>query len=78
MPRYFFDTHDGGRERDHDGCELPDPHAARIEAIRYGAAVLHDQPELIWDGRDFRVEVRDDAGKLVVTVIMMAVDAPAH
>ena len=70
MPRFFFHTVDGEREPDDEGVELPDLGAARLEAIRFGGAVLHDQPELLAHGRDFRVEVADAAGRVHVTLVM--------
>ncbi len=61
MPRYFFHTADGSRERDEEGTELPDHNAARREAIKLAGAVLSEQPDVLWHSRDFRVEVTDDA-----------------
>ena len=77
MPRYFFHTADGSRDRDTEGTELPDARTARVSAIRYAGDVLSDQPELLWDGRDFRVEVTTEEGDLLFTIITLAVDAPA-
>lgn len=75
MPRYFFHTADGHADVDLTGTDLRDDHAARMEAIRYGGEVLRDEPDVLWNGRDFRVEVTDDAGKLMFTIVMLAVDA---
>lgn len=58
-----------------EGVELPDPGAAREEAIRYAGAVTQDEPDVLWDGRDFRVDVVDEAKRLVVRVVSLAVDA---
>lgn len=77
MPRYFFHTADGSRARDVDGTELPDHGAARKEAIMFAGSSLRDCPDLLWDGRDFRVEVTDEREMLLFTIIMLAVDAPA-
>ena len=77
MPRYFFHTADGTRERDHEGTELPDQAAARIAAIRLTGALISDRPDYLWDGRDFRVEVMTERGDLLFTIITLAVDAPA-
>lgn len=68
---------DGSRERDEEGTELPDHNAARREAIKFAGAVLNDQPDVLWDSRDFRVEVTDEAGLMLFTIITLAVDAPA-
>ena len=76
MPRYFFHTADGVRERDTVGTELKDARAARVEAIRYAGAIINDTPDVLWDGRDFRVEVTDERQALLFTIITLAVDAP--
>ena len=76
MPRYFFHTADGGRVHDDEGQELADTGAARKAAIRYAGAVLHDEPDILWDGSEFRVEVTDENGAWVLTVVTLAVSAP--
>lgn len=75
MPRYFFHTADGGKHRDREGIDCPNRAAARREAIRYAGSVLHDEPDLFRDGRDFRVEVTDESQRPLFTVIMLAIDA---
>jgi hypothetical protein len=77
MPRYFFATADGSRERDDEGLELSDNNAARRAAIRYAGAIMEGDPNVLWDGQDFRIEVTDEKGRLLFTVITLAVDAPA-
>ena len=54
MPRYFFHTANGSRERDEEGTELLDHNAARREAIKLAGAVLSEQPDVLWGHRDFR------------------------
>ena len=76
MARYFFHTADGTRDWDAEGMELPDGGAARKAAIRYAGAVMNDEPDVLWDGRDFRVEVTDAERHLLFTVITLAVDSP--
>lgn len=74
MPRFFFHTADGSRQRDTVGTELKDVATARREGVRIGASILAEDPDLLWDGREFRVLVTDQSDQLLVTVIMMAVD----
>lgn len=76
MPRYFFHTADGGRCRDRSGTPLPDDAAARAAAIRFAGDVLSDEPDLLRDGKDFRVEVTDEQGVLLFTIVTQTVDAP--
>jgi hypothetical protein len=77
MPRYFFHTADGRRERDTEGTELPDHNTARRKAVKFAGTVLSQQPEILWDGHDFRIEVTDHNGLMLFTIIMLAVNAPA-
>jgi hypothetical protein len=76
MPLYHFNTVDGGRHRDIEGVELSDDDAARKEGIRFAGSVLAHEPDALWDGRDFRVEVTDHQHTLLFTIITLAVDAP--
>ncbi len=74
MAKYFFNTIDGGWVGDDEGLDLPNVAVARTEAIRFAGMLLNDNPDLLWDGRDFRVEVTDESQRVLVTVIMLAVD----
>ena len=76
MPRYRFHCADGTREPDTEGVELADDHAARAAAMQFAGQVLHDNPDEIWEHGQWRVEVTDDDGILLWTVITLAVDAP--
>lgn len=76
MPRYFFHSADGGRERDLQGTELPDDAAAQLSAVRYAGEVLRWEPQEIWKRGQWRVEVTDENDALLFTVITLAIDAP--
>jgi hypothetical protein len=77
MPRYFFHTADGSRERDTEGTELANYREARAVAIQHAGELLTHEPEHLWHDSDFRIEVTDETGLILFTVIMLAVDAPA-
>ena len=77
MQRFFFHTADGSRDRDETGTDLPSLHAARAHDITYAGECLTHEPSVLWEGRDFRVEVTDESGTLVFTIITLAIDAPA-
>lgn len=77
MPRYFFHDVEGRRQRDMEGSYLPNIEAARIEAIAYAGQVLKDRPDKVWAGGQWRVEVADEEGRLLFTLVTVAVDAPA-
>lgn len=77
MPRYFFKTEDGQVHRDQDGTELSGLSAARVHAIRYAGDVMSNEPDVLWDGNEFHVEVSDEKGALLFTIICHAQNAPA-
>lgn len=77
MPRYFFHRSDGGFVPDTEGTELPDLSAARVEAVQFAAGTIRDRPDFVWDGKAFRVEVADEAGLLLCTLVVLGIDAPA-
>ena len=77
VPRFFFHTADGERNFDQEGVELADNAAARKAAIRFAGALMHDQPEGLWDGHDSRGEGTNQAGELLFTIVMLSIDAPA-
>jgi hypothetical protein len=69
VPVYFFDTHDNERfiEGDH-GVELPDLKAAALLAAESLIELARDVvPGSI--GRELAVEVRDDRGPILRTIL---------
>ena len=77
MPRYFFDVKDHGMEVDDLGVDLADVAEARKQALIFAGAILSDDPDLVWDGSELQVRVRDAAGIGVLTVHISATDGPA-
>lgn len=75
--RYFFHTADGSRDRDTEGAEYPNYAAARKAAIKFAADCMSDDPDLLDDSHDFRVEVTNADDMLLFTVVTMALGAPA-
>ncbi|HEX8420593.1 MAG TPA: hypothetical protein VF638_11345 [Sphingomonas sp.] len=76
MPRYFFHSADHQRDRDTTGVELADHAAARIEAVRFAGCVLTDEPRVLEEGDQFRIEVTDEAQHLLFTVVTLTINAP--
>lgn len=68
MPRYFFNRTDGFVERDDEGTELSGLPAARRQAVVFAGESLKDDPELAWNGDEFRVEVTDGDGLVLFTI----------
>ena len=77
MPRYFFHRTDGGFDPDTEGTDLPSLDAARIEAVQFAAGSVKDHPDYVWDGKDFRIEVTNESGLLLLTIVILGIDAPA-
>jgi len=74
MPRYYFHTCDGVQDVDKLGHELPDPVAARTEAIRYAGGLLTDDPDILGAGETLRINVTDEDGRLSCSVIILSVE----
>lgn len=74
MPRFYFDTLNSEHDEDQEGIDLPDRFAARREAVRFAGSVMKDQPDLLWDGTRFVVEVRGEGRTLLFKVSMQAED----
>ena len=65
MPRYFFNVIDGYSDLDELGTELPDIYTAQAQAIRLSGEVLRDMGAKFWNGTQWRLEVADDAGRVL-------------
>jgi hypothetical protein len=72
--RYFFNAANGHYDRDTEGTELESAAAARVMAVRYAADILRDHPTIVWVGEDFRIEVKDETGLMLFTIIIFGVD----
>lgn len=77
MQRFFFNLSDGSVERDDVGMELTNIAAARVEAVRYTGEVLRGRPDMVSASREVRVEVTNERGLLLFTVIVIGINAPA-
>lgn len=76
MPRYFFNTDNHERDEDLEGTELAGPDAARVAAVMFAGEYLRDNPELVWDGRRFSVDVQDETRRPLLKITVEA-EAPA-
>lgn len=75
MPKYYFNTTRTHREIDHDGVDLANDASARQYGIAFAGDVMSDEPDLLRDERDFRIEVTDRHHRLLYTIVMQAIDA---
>ncbi len=76
MPRYFFHVNDGSSARDEDGTELPDIYAAQHLAIRTSGEMLRDMGARFWDGTEWKLEVADEQGQVLITLRFSAEERP--
>ena len=77
MPRYFFHVHDGISILDEDGTELPDLDAARKEAVCMSGEMLRDHAERFWNGEEWNLDVADEGGIVLFTLMFMGMNSPA-
>lgn len=77
MPRFFFHAHDGTTVLDEEGTVLPDLEAARKLAVRFAGDLLRDLGRDLEDGEDWKIDVADEHGLILFTILLAALDAPA-
>lgn len=68
MPRYFFHVTDGYSARDTEGTELPDIYTAQDQAIRTSGEILRDMGGEFWNGTEWKLEVTDVHGRILLTL----------
>lgn len=77
MARYFFDVRDGEYIPDQVGTELPDLAAARVHAVVYSGELLMRNAEQFWRGEEWQLEVKDQQGLILFSLMFLATNAPA-
>lgn len=77
MPRFFFHVHDGTTMLDDEGTVLPNVDTARKMAVTFAGELLRDLRRDVEDGEDWKVDVADEHGLILFTVMLSALDAPA-
>ena len=74
MPRFFFDTHDGGHSIcDDEGIELASSDAAGRQALASLPDIARDVLPGDGDRHDITVDVRDETGRLMFTATLSLV-----
>jgi hypothetical protein len=68
MPRFFFNVVNGDLEADKLGAELPDPKAARDEAVRTARELIAEGVSMHGEWHHWKVVVTDETGRTVMTV----------
>jgi hypothetical protein len=77
MPRYFFHVTDGYSPRDTEGIELPDIYTAQHQAIRTSGELLRDMGGEFWNSSEWKLEVTDEQGQILLTLRFLAEEHPA-
>lgn len=77
MARFFFHVHDGTTILDNEGTVLPDLPTARKVAVQFAGEMLRDLGRDLEDGEDWKVDVADEHGLILFTILLAALDAPA-
>lgn len=60
MPRYYFNIYHTEPERDGEGRELPDKHAAWAQATQTAGEILKDLDGDLTPQQEWRLEVEDE------------------
>jgi hypothetical protein len=74
--KYHFNMIDATVDHDETGQEFATGGDARNEAIRFAGEVIRDRPDIVRTDKDFRVEVINEEGFPLFTIIIVAVDHP--
>jgi hypothetical protein len=77
MPRYFFNVQDESASTDHEGVELADSDEARIAATMMAGQILQESPASIWRSSDWSMQVCDETGLVLFSLVFVGIDAPA-
>ena len=77
MYRFHFNIHDGSSTPDEDGTELPDIDAARRQAAQLMGQMLCDDPDMFWNGEEWHLDVTDERGLVLFSLLFATVDAAA-
>ena len=77
MSLFFFNVFDGHSTADTEGTDLPNRQSARREAIRLTGDILRDAAPRLLPDEDWRLEVTDTAGRLVLALDLFLTEAPS-
>lgn len=77
MSRFFFHLNDGTEHPDRLGSDLPDLEAARGHAAAYLGGLLRHGGESVWNGEDWRLNVADETGLVLLTIHLFAFESAA-
>lgn len=74
MPLRYFHPKNGVTTLDHAGVEVPDINAARVEAVRTVATILHEDPmDSLWNGHPLKLWVTEGPGDTGETLLSLRI-----
>lgn len=77
MPLFHFNVQDGSNITDSEGSELNDIAAARLAAVEMAGELLKDHARDFLHDETWSMDVTDDAGLILFSLVMHLADAPA-
>lgn len=76
MPVFHFNTSNGAGFRDVEGTEFRNVAAAKVEATRHIGEMLMDKSTRDERIDDLRLDVTDDSGLVLFSLMVSMIDAP--
>jgi hypothetical protein len=77
MQRYHFNVQDSASGPDLEGTRFASLDAARNAAVRLAGDMLREQPAAFWDQGEWVMDVTDDAGLVLFSLLLVASMSPA-
>jgi len=77
VPVFHFNTSNGANFSDVDGTEFNSVAAAKLEATRHVGEMLVDKSTRDEKVDDLRLDVTDDRGLVLFSLLVSMIDAPA-
>ena len=74
---YHFNVNDGQAYPDKLGMECATLQHARVEAVQRIGRLLAEQAARFWTGDEWSMEVTDETGLTLFTLVFMASNSPA-
>jgi hypothetical protein len=72
VARYFFNVSDGEYIPDATGTEVASLEEAKAQAVVFAGELLRDSGARFWQGEDWMIEVADEDGLTLFTLMFMA------
>lgn len=77
MPRFHFNVYEGVSLPDKKVTDLPDIPAGRKEGSRIAGLLLQESHETFWGDGDWRMEITDESGLLLLRLDVNGTHSPA-